>query len=603
MLAGQLLLDAVRAYNAVVELAPMLPSSNMGISSCSGIPSSTGAAAGSSGHSAPSSATLPQVLCCFWEGGLPRLDGVPFPEGSSMQQQVAAASAKYGLQPVATGSQEAPHVQGDRRRQGRGEQQRSRTQQQDGGRGGWSRAVSADSMPQMLEVVEDRGVPVSRTALAASAQTPAAAALAEEAVAEAKVLEAVEQPPLAVEAVASEAGAHDAIPFFLEAAEIKAAAARQLPPIAAGCGAAETGGPGWGSDPSLTEQQTAKQQQLSELDVLEDGAALAVARPSPTPASWPFTGDDNQLQEPPPPPPQQRQQQQQQQHRQPAAAPPGFFWEAGHPGAETAALQRAELAPAVPNLGGQVPAYHRAAHGLGSLQRGLDWRSLQPLAPAPLPVAAAVAGAAAPPAVAAAPVVAGGSDQCVAAPAVASVVPASVTALLPAAKALATPAPAQPAARPAFLSIDAPVQAATAGSVGNGQVPSFTSLQPALLGLDSQLLGVGVELAGSYSSARVPAHAAGTVSPVAHPAGATAAAEQQPSLLLLHAGRRRRRPAMAPAPAGHAQDEPAEAAAKGWEDWLMPLGGQGASISGGISLWAVPGQQERGQQQSKRGRR
>lgn len=154
VLAGQLLLDAVRAYNAVAEAAALLPSSQAAADAADAADTAGGGDGGE----------LPQMLRAQWRGGLPQLDCVPCEPGDGLAAQAAAACARYALHVVqpealqprpATVLEEvaAPGAQQAQRRRGR------------------QPAAPAPA----LAVVEDRGVPISREAFAAAAAAQAAA--------------------------------------------------------------------------------------------------------------------------------------------------------------------------------------------------------------------------------------------------------------------------------------------------------------------------------------------------------------------------------------------------------------------------------------------
>ncbi|KAL4855851.1 hypothetical protein ACK3TF_003618 [Chlorella vulgaris] len=185
VLTGQTVLDAVRAYNLVAEVAVLLPDS----------PSTT-AAAGTGTDAAPASRVssqaglpaeqqLPQMLRAQWREGLPLIEAVPCSEADgSLAMQAAAACARYGLrleqqqQELAGAEPGLDTVVPHQRQQGR----------RQGGK----------PVPHpVLAVLEDRGVPISREAfmlapLAAAASsggaeqaasTPAAAGAASDSVA------------------------------------------------------------------------------------------------------------------------------------------------------------------------------------------------------------------------------------------------------------------------------------------------------------------------------------------------------------------------------------------------------------------------------------
>ncbi|EFN52999.1 hypothetical protein CHLNCDRAFT_137446 [Chlorella variabilis] len=155
VLTGQLLLDAVMAYNALAEAAALLP---MGPAAAGGAAAGAAAAAADGAAAGACAAPpawleeqpLPQLLRAQWRGGLPQLEAVPCPEGESLAAQAAAACIRYGLhlaQPETATVEDAAPL---RQQQGRR------------GRGGKPPAPA-------LAVVEDRGVPICRDTFAVAA--------------------------------------------------------------------------------------------------------------------------------------------------------------------------------------------------------------------------------------------------------------------------------------------------------------------------------------------------------------------------------------------------------------------------------------------------
>ncbi|PSC73627.1 hypothetical protein C2E20_3076 [Micractinium conductrix] len=91
VLAGQLMLDAVRAYNVLADAAALLPPG----------PAAAAAAAGEHGKAARGHVqrgdALPQLLHARWRRGLPHLELTLCPPGESLAEQAAAACARYAL--------------------------------------------------------------------------------------------------------------------------------------------------------------------------------------------------------------------------------------------------------------------------------------------------------------------------------------------------------------------------------------------------------------------------------------------------------------------------------------------------------------------------
>lgn len=454
VLVSQLLLDAVRAYNAAAELTPMLPAGGQDAKHLGG-------------------ADLPQALRVSWQGGLPRLEGRPYAKGASLHELSMAAAAAHGF--VWPDTLQAPQPSTDERRRDSGPQ-------------------IPRPPPAMLPVVEDRGVPISREAVAAAAPTAAHSAAG--------------PSPLAAEATEP---AHDK----------------------------ESGGP---------------QEQLPEIQVHTQlpEANAEVERPA-------------------------------------AAAPSAlqFFWEASAlPKAMTTTAALAATAPLVAAAPEQVtqqppehmPLYHRAARGLGTLGRRLDWRQLEPVAASTWAVSAHAAHGVSAQAAQPQPQEAQASTAAVTAPAPAAkeavqhaytgtqiptsasvaqpafmAVPASQSPLAASMLSLVTAPSAAPS--PAFTEVPgttaAPAQPAftmVVPSAARPAAPAPRSLQPAFVG--------------------VPAPAAGQRGPEASSkGGGSDASKNQLALLALESRRKRRRPPSSVGPG----KEPA-AALKSWEDWLA-LGG------------------------------
>ncbi|GAB4821461.1 hypothetical protein N2152v2_008507 [Parachlorella kessleri] len=158
VLSCHLLLGAIKAYNAIVLVAPLLPSTTPQAQLIAG----AAAAATQDFHqAAPSALTaqLPQMLRCEWQDGLPTLSSLPFPPGDSLAAQAAVAAVRYGIQlsqqmaalavlaPV-----EVPGLPVSRGCVAPGQPQQP------------CRQASA------IDVLEDRGIPISREALGGDGQ-------------------------------------------------------------------------------------------------------------------------------------------------------------------------------------------------------------------------------------------------------------------------------------------------------------------------------------------------------------------------------------------------------------------------------------------------
>ncbi|KAL4437263.1 hypothetical protein ABPG75_004402 [Micractinium tetrahymenae] len=181
VLAGQLLLDVVRAYNALAEVAALLPpipsSSSSSASAAAAAATAEAAAVMGWEAGAAGEVPLPQLLRAQWRRGLPRLERVPCPPGESLAEQAATACTRYGLHIVevdlgaapasAVVLEEQPATAGP----AVGPQQRRGKP-----RGKQAAGPLALGAAPVLAVMEDRGVPISREAFASAAGKAASAA-------------------------------------------------------------------------------------------------------------------------------------------------------------------------------------------------------------------------------------------------------------------------------------------------------------------------------------------------------------------------------------------------------------------------------------------
>lgn len=588
VLAGQLLLDSARAYNAVAELVPLLPpGASGGPLACTSCSAGPGGAAEEVGR-------LPQVLRCVWEAGLPRVEGAPFPPGASLREQAAAAAAAYGLglpqQRQQAADRGAPRELPQRRRPGQEQQQRQRAS----GRG---RSPAAGGVA-LLAVVEDRGVPISREALALAAVAAVAAPVfAEPAVPEVPVLQLPTAAP--------------------DAADPRLPAAVAEAPTRAPAGAA----------PSSCTQPEPVQQERGELLLAEEedasawkaslepaeGVAVAGAAPGTAPAAAPLT-------EPGAGAPMQQQPQQQRlglfwdvpparptaadAASQPRPTLPAAAAGAGSPAATLGARGAGAAAEVAAAVRDQAPTYYQASRGLGELQRGLDRQKLESVhagpAPAPRPGTEArlpppLAAAAKAPAEAAAPEptakLPGSAREPGGQPQLALVsidaqaqkdtapAPATASAAAPAqvfwfseagaglghepapAPLAAVPAAAPAAARPAFTAVPA-----------SPPKPAFVALPPAAVAAPRPAFVAIPSAAPRPVRAAAGGSTAVAVAPDANASSTAGAPGGQKAAPLLDTRRKRKRPSAA---AGAADAQQPAQPAKGWEDWLSPIGGGG----------------------------
>lgn len=171
MLAGQLLLDAVRTYNTLAEVAALLPPNASDAPSAAATAVAAGAAVSSIQGDAIDGGDLPQLLRAQWRHGLPRLERVPCPPGDSLTQQAAAACARYALHVVQGGQPAAPASAVVLEEQPAPAEAAGGAQP----RRGKPRGKQGGAAAPVLAVVEDRGVPISREAFAAAAGSAPAA--------------------------------------------------------------------------------------------------------------------------------------------------------------------------------------------------------------------------------------------------------------------------------------------------------------------------------------------------------------------------------------------------------------------------------------------
>eukprot|EP00887_Chlorella_sp_A99_P005672 scaffold1.g5672.t1 len=520
VLAGQLLLDSARAYNAVAELVPLLPpGASGGPLACTSCSAGPGGAAEEVGR-------LPQVLRCVWEAGLPRVEGAPFPPGASLREQAAAAAAAYGLglpqQRQQAADRGAPRELPQRRRPGQEQQQRQRAS----GRG---RSPAAGGVA-LLAVVEDRGVPISREALALAAVAAVAAPVfAEPAVPEVPVLQLPTAAP--------------------DAADPRLPAAVAEAPTRAPAGAA----------PSSCTQPEPVQQERGELLLAEEedasawkaslepaeGVAVAGAAPGTAPAAAPLT-------EPGAGAPMQQQPQQQRlglfwdvpparptaadAASQPRPTLPAAAAGAGSPAATLGARGAGAAAEVAAAVRDQAPTYYQASRGLGELQRGLDRQKLESVHAGPAPAPRPGTEARLPPPLAAA-----------------AKAPAEAAAPEPTAK---LPGSArEPGGQPqlALVSIDAQAQKDTAPAPATASAAA-----------PAQVFWFSEAAAGGSTAV--------AVAPDANASSTAGAPGGQKAAPLLDTRRKRKRPSAA---AGAADAQQPAQPAKGWEDWLSPIGGGG----------------------------